>query len=218
LFPNWVDIDHVTPLKSVSCYRAELGIAADATVAMFSGTLGGKQGLIILPEAAKLLQHRKDIVLVICGNGAFKPLLQSMADTLPNLKLLPLQPFERLNELLGMADVHLLPQCQDAEDLVLPSKLSGMLASGRPVIATAHEGTEIAHVATQCGMVVAPGDSVALAAAIERLADHPELRLQLGLNARHYAETHVASDSVLGRLEDELQAQVYGEPLQIINS
>ena len=55
---------------------------------------------------------------------------------LPNVRLLPLQPSERLSELLGMADIHLLPQSPDAADLVLPSKLSGMLASGRPVIAT----------------------------------------------------------------------------------
>ena len=54
---------------------------------------------------------------------------------------------------------------------------------------------------------------IPLAEAIVKLADHPELRLQLGINARHYAESHVASDSVLGRLEDELEAQVYGDPL-----
>jgi colanic acid biosynthesis glycosyl transferase WcaI len=212
LFPNWVDIDHVAPLKTVSSYRAELGIAPNATVAMFSGTLGGKQGLIVIPEAAKRLLHRKDIVLVICGNGAFKPLLQTMAEQLPNLKLLPLQPFERLSDLLGMADIHLLPQSQDAEDLVLPSKLSGMLASGRPVIATCHAGTEIANVISECGMVVEPSNSLELAQAIEKLADHPELRLQLGINARYYAESHVASDSVLSRLEGELEVQVYGEP------
>jgi colanic acid biosynthesis glycosyl transferase WcaI len=213
LFPNWVDIDHVTPLKTVSSYRAELGIAPEATVAMFSGTLGGKQGLMVIPEAAKLLLERPDIVLVICGNGAFKPLLQAVADKLPNLKLLPLQPFDRLSDLLGMADIHLLPQSQDAEDLVLPSKLSGMLASGRPVIATCRMDTEIANVVSECGMIVEPGDSTALAEAIVKLADHPELRLQLGINARHYAESHVSSDSVLGRLEDELEAQVYGDPL-----
>ncbi len=214
LFPNWVDIDHVTPLKTVSSYRAEMGIAPEATVAMFSGTLGGKQGLIVIPEAAKLLLHRKDIVLVICGNGAFKPLLQSMAEHLPNLKLLPLQPFARLGDLLGMADIHLLPQSQDAEDLVLPSKMSGMLASGRPVIATCRMDTEIASVVGECGLLVEPGNSAALAQAIEKLADHPELRLQLGINARHYAETHVASDSVLSRLEEELEAQVFGEPMR----
>ena len=218
LFPNWVDIDHVTPLKSVSSYRAELGIAPETTVAMFSGTLSGKQGLVVIPEAAKLLQQRKDIVLVVCGNGAFKPQLQAMAEQLPNLKLLPLQPFERLNDLLGMADIHLLPQSHDAEDLVLPSKLSGMLASGRPVIATAHAGTEIAQVANQCGLVVEPANAMQLAQAIEKLADHPELRLQLGINARHYAETHVDSDSVLSRLEEELEAQVYGDPFPAISS
>ena len=126
--------------------------------------------------------------------------------------LLPLQPFERLGDLLGLADMHLLPQSPEAEDLVLPSKLSGMLASGRPVIATCRRDTEIANVVSECGLVVAPGDGAGLAQAIMKLADDPALCLQLGIHARHYAETHLASEAVLGRMADDLEALVYGEP------
>jgi len=54
-----------------------------------------------------------------------KPQLEEAARQLPNLLLLPLQPFERLGFLLGLADMHLLPQSTEAEDLVLPSKLTG---------------------------------------------------------------------------------------------
>ena len=68
----------------------------------------------------------------------------------------------RLGELLGLADIHLLPQCPQAEDLVLPSKLTGMLSSGRPIVATCHEGTEMAHVVSKCGVVVPPDDQAAL--------------------------------------------------------
>jgi colanic acid biosynthesis glycosyl transferase WcaI len=99
-----------------------------------------------------------------------------------------------------MADIHLLPQSLDAEDLVLPSKLSGMLASGRPVIATCQAGTEIDSVVSTCGLVVAPEDSDALAAAIGRLADDAALRMQLGRSARTYAETHFERDAVLERM------------------
>ncbi len=136
-FPNWVDINHVNLLTAPSGYRAELGIAADAIVMLFSGAMGGKQGLMVIPDAARRLARRKELVFVICGNGAMKPQL-GLAHHFDVRKRSSLQPFERLSELLGMADIQLLPQSPEAEDLVLPSKLSGMLASGRPAIATCY--------------------------------------------------------------------------------
>jgi colanic acid biosynthesis glycosyl transferase WcaI len=199
-FPNWVDIGHVAPLTTPSPYRVELGLAPGTKVALFSGTLGGKQGLMVIPDAARRLAHRPDIVFVVCGDGAMKPQLEEAAGQLPNLLLLPLQPFERLGCLLGLADMHLLPQSPEAEDLVLPSKLTGMLASGRPVIATCRAGTEIATVVSECGLVVPPGDGAALAAAIEQLADDSAQRTLLGQQARGYAEENLARDAVLGRL------------------
>lgn len=203
-FPNWVDIDHVCPLAKPSSYRAELGIAPDAVVMLFSGTLGNKQGLMVIPDAARRLMQVPGVVFVVCGDGVMKSELEESAKDLPNLKLLPLQPFTRLSELLGLADVHLLTQSADAEDLVLPSKLTGMLASGRPVIATCNAGTEIAGVVQHCGLVVAPGDGAALALAIVQLVNDVATRLRLGVQARAYAETNLARDSVLGRLAKKM--------------
>lgn len=202
-FPNWVDIDAVRPIKGLSAYRAELGIANDAVVALFSGTMGNKQGLMVIPEAARRLAGRGDIVFVICGDGVMKPQIESACAELGNVRLLPLQPVERLGELLGLADIHLLPQSPEAEDLVLPSKLSGMLSSGRPVVATCHQGTEIANVVSQCGVVVPPEDAAALAQAVSELADQPAARRDLGHKARRYAEDNLARDSVLGRLVNQ---------------
>lgn len=204
-FPNWVDISHVYPLSEPSTYRAELGIALETKVVLFSGTLGGKQGLMVIPDAARRLAHRDDVIFIICGNGVMKPQLETASMGLTNIQFLPLQPFERLGQLLGLADIHLLPQSPDAADLVLPSKLSGMLASGRPVIATCQEGTEIALAVSQCGLVVPPEDGVSLAAAIEQLVDDNNLRLKSGIQARHYAEENIARDSVLGSLVNQLK-------------
>jgi len=200
LFPNWVDMQHIAPLERESSYRAELGLALNARVALFSGTLGNKQGLMVIPEAAALLQERHDIVFVVCGDGAMKPQLVEAAKTLPNLVLLPLQPFARLNELLGLAAIHLLPQSVDAEDLVLPSKLGGMLASGRPVIATCRPGTELEMVVSQCGETVMPGDARALADAIVNLMDDAPRRTIIGELARCYAMQNLERDAVLRTL------------------
>jgi colanic acid biosynthesis glycosyl transferase WcaI len=207
-FPNWVDISHIKPSLSAGRYRAELGIAPETVVVLFSGSLGGKQGLMVIPAAAKLLAERKDIMFVVCGDGVTKPKLQAAAEGLANIRFLPLQPFERLGELLCTADIHLLPQSPGAADLVLPSKLSGMLASGRPVIATCRAGTELDAVVSKCGLVVPPQDSSALATAICKLANEPKTRLELGRRARAYAEANFERDAILGRIFGPMESDV----------
>jgi colanic acid biosynthesis glycosyl transferase WcaI len=199
LFPNWVDTHGVMPLKGASSYRAQLGIDADTTVALFSGTWGAKQNLLAIPEAARKLAHRTDLAFVICGDGVMRPELEAACKGLSNVHLLPLQPKERLGELLGLADIHLLTQSADAEDLVLPSKLTGMLSSGRPVVATCRADTEIAAVVSSCGLVVSPTCVDAFAQAIVSLADQPALRTSLGAQGRHYAEHALAKDPILAR-------------------
>jgi colanic acid biosynthesis glycosyl transferase WcaI len=198
--PNWVDIDHITPLSARSTYRRELGIKQNAIVVLFSGSLAGKQDLELIPAVARLVVARRDIVFILCGEGVMKPRLQRAAQGLPNVHFLPLQPFERLGELLSTADIHLLPQSPDAADLVLPSKLSGMLASGRPVITMGRTGTELATIVETCGVVVAPGDQAAFAAALCALADDGKLRSTLGRRARSYAEMHFERDTILDRV------------------
>jgi colanic acid biosynthesis glycosyl transferase WcaI len=218
-FPNWVDISHVGPFCRGADYRRELGIAPETIVVLFSGTLSAKQGLMMIPEVAALLAHRSDILFVICGDGALKSELQARSGKLSNVRLLPLQPFERLGELLSMANIHLLPQNSDAADLVLPSKLSGMLASGRPVVATCAAGTELASVVALCGLTTTPENTEHLSTAIVKLADNPALMTELGQRGRIWAERHLERDAVLRRVFASLdghQAQVVasGAPLQ----
>jgi colanic acid biosynthesis glycosyl transferase WcaI len=202
-FPNWVDLSRIRPSANPA-YRTQLGIGSASTVVLFSGTLGGKQGLTVIPAAARLLAERRDILFVICGDGVMKPTLQESAADLSNVIFMPLQPLGRLADLLSMADIHLLPQSPDAADLVLPSKLSGMLASGRPVVATCQAGTEIAEIVSQCGLVVAPEDSQELARAVVELADHRNFRLDLGRRSRALAEARFGRDAVLGEMFNSL--------------
>lgn len=203
-FPNWVDANAIRPLGSASRYRKDLGLPDEAVVALFSGTLGAKQGLQVIAEVARRLVHVVRLVFVICGDGVLKPQLLEMCRGLPNVHFLPLQPVEELGELLGMADIHLLTQSPAAQDLVMPSKLAGMLASGRPVVGTCNRDTEIAAVVGEFGLVTPPNDAAALAAAIEELASQPERRARMGAGARRYAQAHLAIDAVLGRFNTAL--------------
>lgn len=205
LFPNWVDVNRIAPMDQASLFREELGLEAGTRVALYAGNIGEKQGLEVLIHAAQLLRDRSDIIFVIAGSGSGRQRLERLADGMPNVKFLPLQPLDRLNDLLNLADVHLLPQRADAADLVMPSKLTGMVASGRPVVATAAPETQVAKVVARCGLVVAPGDGDAFTQAIMTLLDNRERREALGAEARAYAEANLAQESIMARFEAEAE-------------
>ncbi len=171
---NWVDLDLVKPVEGISPYREELGIAETDRVILYSGAIGAKQGFGDLIAAASRLSHRADIKFLIAGEGPAKHELAARAASLPNVVFLPFQPYARLSDFLGLADIHVLPQAAGAADLVLPSKLGGMFASGRRVIVTAARGTELASFVEGAAIVVPPADAAALAEAIEQAADAKE--------------------------------------------
>ena len=204
LLPNWVDVQDIFPLPAVSIYRAELGIDNDVCVALYSGNMGEKQGLDILIEAATSLQSEARLLFVICGEGVARQRLMQKGGDLHNVRWLPLQPMEKLNELLNLADVHLLPQRADVADLVMPSKLLGMLASGRPILATAHSGTQLAKVVSSCGKVVDPGNAQDVAQGLLELFNAPQLRATLGSAARQASQTWEKT-TVLRGFEKQLQ-------------
>jgi colanic acid biosynthesis glycosyl transferase WcaI len=168
---NWVDLDAIKPLDGVSPYRKELGIGESDRVVLYSGNIGAKQGLDDLIAAAERLSGRADIKFLIAGEGPAKKELVARAAHLPNVRFLPFQPYARLSEFLGLADIHILPQAADAADLVLPSKLGGMLASGRRIVVTAAPGTELAIFLQDAAIVVPPANAAALAEAIEQAVD-----------------------------------------------
>ncbi|HHJ35209.1 MAG TPA: colanic acid biosynthesis glycosyltransferase WcaI [Gammaproteobacteria bacterium] len=205
LFPNWVDTALIYPVKSLNIFREQLGILPTDIVFLYSGNMGEKQGLEIIIEAAQKLKGCKEVVFVMCGHGAAYRYLRSSADGLLNMHWLDLQPLGKLNDLLNMADVHLLPQKAGAEDLVMPSKLTGMLSSGRPVLATANNNTQIAEVLSSSGMIVPPGDTTLFINAILELAESGNLRKKLGESARNYAIEHLGVEAVLSQFEKRLR-------------
>jgi putative colanic acid biosynthesis glycosyltransferase WcaI len=208
MFPNWVDTDVIAPLPGVSRLRQQLGLGPERMVLMYAGNMGMKQGLELLPLLAQEFAPDPRIHFVFCGDGAYHAQLAGMVRGAANVTMLPLQPFDRLNDLLNAADIHLLPQRPDAADLVMPSKLTGMLASGRPVIATAAPGTQVALALGSCGIAVPPLDNAALFAAVRTLADEPQMRHALGVAARAHAVEHLGRERVLERFEAELQAAI----------
>lgn len=206
-FPNWVDVTMISPQPTGRLnnpVRQKLDLPDDAVVVLYAGNMGMKQGIEVVLSAARQLSDHTRLRFVLAGAGAALEHLKQQAEGLDNVQWLPLQPLELLNDLLNMADIHVLPQRADAADLVMPSKLTGMLASGRPVIGTADAGTQLGQVLNACGVRVAPGDAPALAQALAALADAPGERATLGAKGRQYALDHLSHTAVLTAFESDL--------------
>ena len=207
IFHNWVDTERIAPQEVPSAYRAELGLPDDTLVALYAGNLGSKQGVDSLAEVARLCSDIDNLHFVFAGEGSLRDQVEARTRDLDNVTMLPLQPDERFNDLLNLADIHLLPQRPFTASFALPSKFGGMLASGRPAVIQAEEG-ELARVGRTCGLVVRPGETEAMAAAVRKLAADPVRRTELGEAARRYALAHLGKEHVLNRHVEQMHEAI----------
>ena len=205
LIPNWAGVDDFDPPPSPGNWRAQLCLSDKDCLALYSGNLGRKQGVETIIEAARLIHDRNDIRFVICGDGAARRDMEQDAQGLSNVTFLPLQDHQGFVSLMTAADIHLLPQRAEAADLVMPSKLGNILASGRPVVASANAGTQVYDAVEGCGLAVPPDDAAAFAEAVVRLADHPDQRAAMGVQGRERARQEWRKQSILARMEKLLE-------------
>lgn len=216
LLPNWVDIDFVTPAADRTYFRKKWNIAYSTKVVLYSGNLGKKQGLESLVDSAHALQHRKDLLFIIVGDGAHKAALVEYCEVrgLENIQFHPLQPYDLLPQLLRMADVHLVIQKRGAADAVLPSKLTSILSAGGYSIITAEPDTELGHIVggnPGIATLIPPEDNDALTKAIVELCDNPLVGSgQVNQQARDFAVRRLGKAAILEQFERDLQRVVNG--------
>jgi colanic acid biosynthesis glycosyl transferase WcaI len=200
LFRNWAHDDLVSPMGTDTSYRSEWKLGTKF-VLRYSGNMGVKQGLDSLMDAAAVLRDQHEIEFLIVGDGGEKGALMERASALKleNVQFRPLQSMERLSELLATADVAVVPQKRGVKDIVLPSKLGNLLASGRPVIAATERDTEFGRIVPEsgCGVLVEPGNGEEIASAILRLRNVPDDRTRMGHSGRRYMEANLSSNAIL---------------------
>jgi colanic acid biosynthesis glycosyl transferase WcaI len=163
---NWADLSQIRYLGGPNSFRDELGLSQSDFVVLYSGQIGPKQALHHVFAAAEGLRAIKHLHFVIAGDGSLKAQFVEHYGNMPNVHFLPLQPEDRFCELLNLANLHILPQDEAAADLVLPSKVGAMLASLRPILVQANEGTELHQMLKNVVEIIPPGDVEALQSAI----------------------------------------------------
>jgi glycosyltransferase involved in cell wall biosynthesis len=188
---NWVDTDLIVPESKRNPFSTSYHLE-DRFVVMHSGNIGANQMLGKLIEAADRLRGYGDIRFVVIGDGIAKARLVRMAEELglSNVLFLPYQPKEMLRYSLSAADVSLVSMIDGLTGYVVPSKLYGIMASGRPVIAAVNPACETADIVreAQCGLIVKPGNVDELVEAILKFYQNRHLITTHGANGRRYVE------------------------------
>lgn len=205
-FPNWADTKYFSPIVDTALVKQKWGYTPDQLVCLYSGSIGEKQGLESIVYTAEILKNETAIRFVICGTGPYKEKLQLMVAEkgLTNVDFLPLQDKAVFNEFLNMADVHLVIQKGNAADLVMPSKLTTILAVGKVCIVTALPDTSLYNVVKNydVGFVIPPDDYAKLAEVIQSL---PEMDLsEKRENAREYAIQYLSIDNIMNKFISDI--------------
>lgn len=200
LFPNWSDTSFFHPLTEKDRLKTDFGFKESDQVVLYSGAIGEKQGLEAIIYAAEAFRNRAAVKFVICGTGPYKQKLEALTKSLSlnNVLFFPLQPMEKFNQFLNMADVHLVIQKAKASDLVMPSKLTTILSVGGFALITANEDSGLYALTKKydMGLLVAAENQIALNEGIEA-ALTTQARVTIMKNARSYAENYLDINNVM---------------------
>ena len=214
VIPNWIDTTDLLPRPRDNQWAREHGLI-DSFVVMHSGNIGHAQDLDTLIRSATFLRDVTDLRIVLIGGGARRDELKQLARVLEidHLLFMGYQARELLADSLSAADVHVVGLARGLSGYVVPSRLYGILAVGRPVIAAAEADSETAKVVDEvgCGVVVPPGRPELLARAIRRAHDG-ELDLEeMGRRGREYVASVGDRSVAVERYRDVLRELVNGE-------
>ncbi|MHC5736924.1 glycosyltransferase family 4 protein [Nostoc sp.] len=217
--PNWVNINFIRPLPKQNNSWISSHQLDGKFVVLYSGNIALTQGLETVIEAAVYLRHIKDIVFVIVGESKALQRLQEycLLNGADNVLLLPLQPREKLPEMLAASDVGLIVQKRNVISFNMPSKIPLLLASGRPIVGSV-PATGTAAKAIQLsggGIIVEPESADAMAAAVYDLYANPTLGARLGNTGRQFAEENYSLEQALDRYEGLLSHIVANRKLTV---
>jgi colanic acid biosynthesis glycosyl transferase WcaI len=188
LFPLWVNFEQIYACEPDRFLLESLQLPPDRRIILYSGAIGEKQGVDLIPQVAQALaKDMPDLYFVICGTGPYleKLKLATAAAGIENVGFIPLQPVQVFNQLLNKAWMHLVVQRNAGAELFLPSKITNILAVGGLALVTASPGSTLHRIihSQEAGLVVPESDPSSMQDAIRTLSRNPVEVARLKLNA-----------------------------------
>src|SRR5580698_501541 len=209
LIENWSPLDEITPMPKNNAWARENGVA-DKFCFMYSGTLGMKHRPELLLSLAKHLAITNEAILIVNAAGAGAEWLHEHTKDMSAdvFRLQPFQPYERLSEVMGTADVLIALLDSDAGKFAVPSKTLTYLCAARPILMAAPSVNQAAKIirTAKAGLVVSPNSPREFVAAARELMERPDERVSHAQHARAYAERHFNIGYIADRFLSLIQA------------
>ena len=212
---NFADTDKVQVVDRLTPYRAAHGLG-DKQVVMYSGNVGLSQSFDLVRAAADQFADRPHVHFVVNGEGAARPEVDGWAATRDNVTVADFAPRERVSEVLGAADLHVILLKRGLAQSSTPSKMYGILAAGRPVLASIDEGSEVELTidAANAGRAVPPEDESAFLDELERMLADPAMLAEMGRNGRDHLAQSFSPASQAAAFDRLFTQLINGEAFQ----
>jgi colanic acid biosynthesis glycosyl transferase WcaI len=201
-YPNWVDCNKYYPIEEGKKNRSKWGFKENQKLILYAGSIGEKQGLNLILYVAGNFKNQKDIVFIIAGSGSYLSKLKKITKVqkIKNIHFLPLQAEETFNEFLNMVDVHLILQKKKASGLVMPSKLTTILATGGLVLVSTNYDSGLYRIISEnnIGVLVEPESINKLIKSLNKclFENYNEIKL----NARNYAINNLEREKLISNI------------------
>jgi len=148
------------------------------------------------------------IGLVFVGGGAQRPRLEAAAANIPNVRFLPFFPANKVSSVLAAADAHIITIKRGLEGVVVPSKMYGILAAGKPIVAVAPRECDVVSLGKEKGFSISadPDDPAGFAQLARQLSQNPDALRKMGMAAHAAAPGYERSKELqkLVKIIDEV--------------
>lgn len=218
--PLWRDPDEVRPLPRAENPLARRWGVGDRFVVMYSGNAGLAHRFDEIRHLVRHYRNHPDVLFLFVGGGPRRAELERFfrEERIGNARYLDYVARSEVGWSLPLADLHLVSLEERWSGIAVPSKIFGIMASGRPVAMVGPGSSEVARIVRDSGMgvlvdpAVEPDPAAALVDRVERLRRHPELRRELGSRGRRELARNFSRTAGLNRWDELLRDWRKGTP------
>lgn len=217
---NWTDEKIITPLQNdnynIIQFKEKYGIK-DKFIFMYSGNIGLFYDLENIIKVIREFKDDKEVAFVFVGEGAMKQKLIDYCNenNLENVKFIPYQDKSDLIYSLNAADIHWVVNAKGIKGVSVPSKLYGVMASGKPVLGVLDEGSEARLIVEEsnCGVCSEPGNYKQISKNLRYILENKSQVQLLGINGRKYLEANLTKDVSINKYKETILSLGYEKEL-----
>lgn len=207
--PNWAELESVSPSpKFENLLLRELGLS-DNFVFLYAGNMGHPNDLESIVTSAEKLLDRPEIHFIFLGTGVKRPWLDAEVAhrELRNITILDPKPRNEQQTFLNACDVAIVSLVARMTGVSMPSRTYNALAAGKPILALAERGSELARVIDDdhIGWIVSPGSPDELSAQILDIYENRDQLAEIGVRAANVARAKYSLETALDKYKTALE-------------